>query len=166
MVDIAIATGLITVFIGLGLAFLGRKVVKILIFLGAGLAGANIALHFLQPRFDQPIPLIGAFVGFLVLGFLSLMILKFMFGLMLGIAGFMIAAMITGNQILAILVGIIVFVIGLFLFKYYLSLATAFAGGVLVLMGLERIGLARPISLLIALVIGLLGAYVQFKQLH
>ena len=157
-------TSLVTIFVGLGLAFIGRKVVKILVFVGAGLAGAKIAYELLSGQ-AQPIPLVAALVGFVVLGFLSLMVLKFIFGIMLGIAGYFVFAALS-NAVLGILAGIVIFVIGLFLFKYYLSLATAFGGGVLVFAGLQGLGLPAPLALILALVAGVAGVYYQFKQLH
>lgn len=165
LTEMPLASAIVAIFIGLGLAFLGRKVVKILVFAGAGLAGASIAYTLLQ-NVAQPIPLIAAIVGFLVLGFLSLAILKFIFGVMLGIVGYFIVVSLTNNQIMGILAGIVIFVIGLFLFKYYLSIATAFGGGVLVFAGLESVGLPAVVSMLVGAIVGLVGAYVQFKQLH
>jgi hypothetical protein len=157
-------TSLVIVFVGLGLAFLGRKVVKILVFVGAGLVGAKIA-HSLLSDLGQPLTLLAAVVAFLVLGFLSLMVLKFIFGVMLGIAGYLVFAALS-SQVLGILAGIVIFVVGLVLFKYYLSVATAFGGGVLIFAGLEDMGLFPLGSVLVAIVVGILGAYYQFKQLH
>lgn len=170
MVEIPLPIAVAAVFVGLGLAFLGRKIIKILVFLGAGLSGAKFAFTLLEPRYDTPIPLVGALIAFLILGFLSLAIMKIVFGIMLGILGYVVTYVATSNHLLAILVGVIVFVIGLVLFKYYLSVATAFAGAVLVFSGLQAIlqglEMVQAVSLLIALVVGIVGAYVQFKQLH
>ena len=157
-------TSLVTVFVGLGLAFIGRKVVKILVFVGAGLAGAKIAYELLSNQ-AQPIPLVAALVGFIVLGFLSLMVLKFIFAIMLGIAGYFVFAALS-NVLLGILAAIVIFVIGLFLFKYYLSIATAFGGGVLVFAGLQGMGLAPAIALILAIAAGIAGTYYQFKQIR
>jgi len=163
---VPLPSALVTLLIGLGLAFIGRKVIKILVFLGAGLYGAQLAFHLLEGRLSPPMPLIAALIAFVVLGLLSVAILKFIFGIMLGIAAYFIIAMMTSSQVTAILAGIIVFVIGLFLFKYYLSIATAFGGAVLVFAGLQGMGLGEFVPMLLAIVVGLAGAYVQFKQLH
>lgn len=163
--SLPLPSALVIVFIGLGIAFLGRKVIKILVFLGAGLFGGSMVFSFLDGRFGGYIPLIGGIAGFLVLGFLSLNLLKFLFGIMTGLAGYYILVAITGNQVLGILGAIIIFVIGLFLFKYYLSVGTAFGGAMLVMSGLQAIGLYSTLSALVAVVVGILGAYVQIKQL-
>ena len=161
-----VAIALVTILIGLGLAFLGRKVIKILVFLGAGFYGAQLAFSLLEGRFSQPVPFIGALIAFVALGFLSIMILKFIFGIMLGIAGYLIIMALTSNQIMAILAGIIIFIIGLFLFKYYLSIATAFGGAMIVFSGLAGLGLGEMIPLIVAVIVGITGAYAQFKQIH
>jgi len=159
-------TAIVMIFIGLGLAFLGRKIIKILVFLGAGMAGAGLALKLLEPRFAEPIPLIGMVVAFIVMGFIGLGLMKFAFALMLGIVGYLITMSYTSEMILGILGGAILFVVGWLLFKYYLSIATAFAGAAMVFSSLEVLGVWRAASLLIAIVVGVAGAYVQFKQLH
>jgi len=165
LVEIPLPVGLAAVVVGLGLAFLGRKIIKILVFLGAGLAGAKFAFTLLEERYDAPIPLVGALIAFLVLGFLSLAIMKVVFGVMLGLLGYVVTYSATSNQLIAILVGVIVFVIGLVVFKYYLSVATAFAGAVLVFSGLQAMEMVEAVSLLIAVLVGIVGAYVQVKQL-
>ena len=165
MSELTVAGGVVTIFVGLGLAFLGRRVIKFLVFFGGGLMGGLLAYALLENQ-SQPIPLVAALVGFLVLGFLSIAILKFIFGAMVGIAGYFIAVALTGNQMMAILVGIIIFILGWFLFKYYLSLATAFAGGVLVFAGLQSVGLPDVFALIIGIVIGIAGVYQQIKQIH
>ena len=164
MVDFSFAAAVVAVVVGLGLAFLGRKIIKLLVFLGAGLAGANIGYALLKNQ-STGIALIAALIGFFVLGFLSLAIMKILFGAMLGIAGYFIAIAFDTGQVMAILVGIVLFVLGWFLFKYYLSVATAFAGAVLLFGGLQTMGLPEALALLAALVIGVVGAYYQFKQL-
>lgn len=170
MVEIPLPIAVAAVVVGLGLAFLGRKIIKILVFLGAGLAGAKLAFTLLEPRTDPPIPLVGALIAFLILGFLSLAIMKIVFGIMLGILGYVVAYTATSNQVLAILVGVIVFVVGLVLFKYYLSVATAFAGAALVFSGLQSMlqdtEMVQAVSLLIAVVVAIAGTYVQVRQLH
>jgi hypothetical protein len=165
MAELTFVGGLLILLVGLGLAFLGRRIIKILVFCGGGIAGASLAYALLNGQ-DQPIPLIAALVGFFVLGFLSIVILKFIFGAMVGIAAFFIANAITGNILMAILIGILIFILGWFLFKYYLSLATAFAGGVLVFAGLQSIGVPDVIALIIGVVIGIAGVYYQVKQIH
>jgi hypothetical protein len=159
-------SGLVLIFVGLGIAFLGRQVIKLLIFLGAGVAGGSFTFSFLQGRIGDPFPLVGAIIAFLVLGFLSIAILKVIFGVMTGIVGYYLAVALTGNQLMAVVAGIIVFVIGLFLFKYYLSLGTAFGGAVLVMTGLQSVGVGEVLSLFAAILVGIAGAYVQFKQLR
>jgi hypothetical protein len=67
---------------------------------------------------------------------------------------------------MAILIWILIFILGWILFKYYLSLATAFAGGVLGFAGLQAIGMPDIIALIIGVVIGFIGIYYQIKQLH
>ena len=170
MTEMPLPIAIAAVLVGLGLAFLGRKIIKVLVFLGAGLAGAKFAFTLLEPRYDAPIPLVGALIAFLILGFLSLAIMKVVFGIMIGILGYVITYIATSNQLMAILVGVIVFVIGLVLFKYYLSVATAFAGAVLVFSGLQAmlqdLEMVEAVSLLIAVLVGIAGAYVQFRQLH
>ena len=100
------------------------------------------------------------------MGFIGLGLMKFAFALMLGIVGYLITMSYTSEMILGILGGAILFVIGWLLFKYYLSIATAFAGAAMVFSSLEVLGVWRAASLLIAIVVGVAGAYVQFKQLH
>jgi hypothetical protein len=166
LVDVNLGLGLVTVFVGLGLAFIGRKVIKILVFAGAGLVGASLIYGILESRLDQPIPLVAALIAFVILGFLSLAVLKFIFGVMLGIGGYLIINALTSNQLMAILAGIVIFVLGLFLFKYYLSLASAVGGATLVFVGLQMLDLGQIIPFLVAVVVGILGLYVQVKQLH
>ena len=165
MATFSLVTGAITLFVGLGLALLGRKIIKILVFVGGGIAGANIAYALLGSQ-AQSVRLLAALIGFLVLGFLSLAILKFIFAAMLGVAGYFIAAALGTGVVMGILVGIIIFVLGLFLFKYYVSIATAFGGGILVFAGLQAIEFPEAIAFVIALVVGIAGTYYQFKQIH
>jgi hypothetical protein len=162
--EVALISGLMLIILGLVVAFFGRKLAKIVFFLVGGIIGALLAL-LISPMFiSPPYSYIAAVVGFVIVGLIFLLLMRFGAGIVAGLAAFMLLRGIV-DVLLAIIIALIVLIIVIVLFDKVLSIITAFVGSLIFMTGLQQAGASLPVFLqiIIIAVITILGSIVQLR---
>ena len=162
--EVALISGLMLIILGLVVAFFGRKLAKIVFFLVGGIIGALLAL-LISPMFISPsYSYIAAVVGFVIVGLIFLLLMRFGAGIAAGLAAFMLLRGIV-DALLAIIIALIVLVVVIVLFDKVLSIITAFVGSLIFMAGLQQAGASLPVFLqiIIIAVITILGSIVQLR---
>lgn len=151
--------------IGTILAFAGRKLVKLLIFLAGGLLGGAMAYWLTLNTLGEDISLVIAVVGFVGVGLLCVAFIPIIFGISLGFVAYYIADLLAVNMLIGVIAGIAAFVLGIFLYNHVLSIVTGVVGGALILQGLVSLEIPTYISLLVAFLMMVAGTIFQVRQL-
>jgi len=162
--EVALISGLMLIILGLVVAFFGRKLAKIVFFLVGGIIGALLAL-LISPMFiSPPYSYIAAVVGFVIVGLIFFLLMRFGAGIVAGLAAFMLLRGIV-DVLLAIIIALIVLIIVIVLFDKVLSIITAFVGSLIFMTGLQQAGASLPVFLqiIIIAVITILGSIVQLR---
>ena len=151
--------------VSLGLIFAGRTLVKVIAFLLVGFAGASaggvLAAHFLTPAWD----FVGILLGFVVGGLLGVALVSIGIGLALGYAGYLLALDLAFGVTIALVAGVIFFIVGLVLSGKILSVATAVAGGLLLFSLLTSYTHLGPMpALLLSGLAVFAGLWVQLSE--
>lgn len=147
--------------LSLVLIFAGRKLVKVVAFLVAGLVGAAIGGALGALFLNSGLALIGVLIGFVLGGLLGVVLISLGIGLAVGYAGYLIVLGLAGSSTIAAVAGLVFFIVGLALASKILTLATAVAGGLLLFNVLAYFGFSPIVSTLIAAATTLIGLWVQ-----
>jgi hypothetical protein len=161
---VELVSGLMLIILGLVVAFFGRELAKIAFFLIGGLIGALLAL-LISPMFiSPPYTYIAAIVGFVIVGVIFFLLMRFGAGIIGGLAVFMLLRGVV-DTLVAIILALIVLVIVIVLFNKILSIITAFVGSLIFTNGLQQAGASLPgtLQLVMVGVITVLGSLVQLK---
>lgn len=146
------------------LIFAGRALAKVVAFLAVGLVGAAfggaIAVQYLPPAWS----VLGVLLGFLVGGLLGVALLVLGIGLVVGYAGYLLALDLGLGPTMALVLAVAAFVIGLVLSERILSVATAFAGGLLLFNVLTLYGFGLTSATLVSAALALMGLWVQLAS--
>ncbi|MEM0482198.1 MAG: hypothetical protein QXM16_04845 [Nitrososphaerota archaeon] len=153
----------VLVVVALALIFIGRKVAKALVFIAGGVAVALITAAFLYPYLGGLLTLVAAIVGFALGGLIAIFILKLGIGVALGILGYNIASGLGSNTVIGIVVGIILFVIGVLLSDKILAVTTVLLGSLLLIQSLNTLGVPLLITLTFTALLAALGLYTQLR---
>jgi hypothetical protein len=162
--EVELVSGLILIILGLVVAFFGRKLAKIVFFLVGGIVGALLAL-LISPMFiSPPYTYIAAIVGFIIVGVIFLLLMRFGAGIIAGLATFMLLRGIV-DMLIAIIIALIALVIVIVLFNKILSIITAFVGSLIFTAGLQQAGAPLPgfLQLVVIAIITILGSLVQLR---
>jgi hypothetical protein len=162
--EVELVSGLILIILGLVVAFFGRKLAKIVFFLVGGIVGALLAL-LISPMFiSPPYTYIAAMVGFVIVGVIFLLLMRFGAGIIAGLATFMLLRGIV-DMLIAIIIALIALVIVIVLFNKILSIITAFIGSLIFTAGLQQAGAPLPgfLQLVVIAIITILGSLVQLR---
>lgn len=164
MVGVGFASGIILVGLGLAVAFLGRKLVKAIFFLIGGVIGALLAFIVAPMFFTPPYTYLLAAIGFVVVGLIFYLLLPFGAGLLAGVATFLLLRGFM-DLILAVILALIALVVVVILFNKILSVATAFLGSLIFVVGLGQVGVVLPelLQLILMALITILGSIVQLR---
>lgn len=155
---------LVLLVIGLGLAFAGRSIVKGLAFLVAGFAGAALGVALGATVLGAIGSIVGGVVGFLIGGFIGILLVELGIGIALGYFGYLVARFLTHSLFFGIVVGIVLFVVGLALSNKLLEAATAAIGALVLYDVMIYFGLSPLLALVVAIVLGVAGFMVQRKR--
>lgn len=144
------------------LIFAGRTLAKVVAFLAVGLVGAalggTLAAQYLPPMWG----VFGALLGFVMGGILGVALLPLGVGLALGYAGYVVALGFALGSTMALVVGVVFFVVGAILSNRILSVTTAVIGGLLLFDVLTRyVGFSSTIATVVAAFVTLIGLWVQ-----
>ncbi len=151
--------------IGSIIAFIGRKLIKILVFFAGGLIGGELAYSLTLKIFGEVLALILGIICFIGIGLLCVAFIPIIFGIALGFVAYHIIDITLGDILFAIIAGVVAFVAGIFLYNHILSLVTPIVGGALILQGLVSLGIPTLLSLIISFMIMIVGAIYQTRQL-
>lgn len=151
--------------LGTILAFVGRKLLKLLVFFAGGVLGGAVMYFLALNILGETWALIMGAVGFVGIGLLCVAFIPIIFGISLGFVAYHLADIFLGNVLISIIVGVAAFVIGIFIYKHVLSIITAVVGGSLILQGLVSLGISTYISIIVALLLTIAGAVFQLRQL-
>ena len=150
--------------VSLALIFAGGTLAKVVAFMVVGLMGAVfggvLVAQYISPQWD----LLGVLLGFLVGGLLGVAILPLGVGLVVGYAAYLLALGFGLSSTLALVTGVILFVIGLVLSSKIVKVVTAVAGGFLLFNVLVYFGLGPTVSTLVAGALTLVGLWVQLTS--
>lgn len=153
--------------VSLLLVFIGRKVVKILAFLVVGLVGASIG-GILGAQYLAGLgwfgKLMGVLIGFFAGGLVGVALVAVGIGVAAGYAAYLLTLDIVPDTTVALVLGIIFFIIGLALYGKILSVITAVIGGLLLYDALRLYGLGSTLSAILALMVTLAGFWIQSRS--
>jgi len=152
--------------VSLALVFNGRSIIRGLAFLVVGLAGAAFGLAVGGQFLGVIGSVVGGVGGFLVGGALGILLVDIGMGLALGYFGYLATRDLTGVFVLALVVGIILFFVGVAISSKLLELVTAVLGGVILYGVLVFFGISPPFSALVSLVLAAAGFYAQLRKRH
>ncbi len=155
---------IILLFVSLGLIFDGRHIIKGLAFLVVGVAGAAFGLAVGTLLLGVIGAVIGGVVGFLIGGVVGLLLVDLGMGLALGYFGYLATRELTGVLVLAIVVGIILFFVGLAISSKLLELVTSVLGGVVLYGVLVSFGVPPLVSAIVSLVLAVAGFAAQLRR--
>jgi hypothetical protein len=150
--------------LSLVLMFKGRSTIKGLAFFVVGFAGAAFGLAVGGVVLGVIGAILGAVLGFLVGGVVGLLLVNVGMGLALGYFGYLATRDLTNVFVLAVVVGIILFFVGVAISSKLLDLVTAVLGGVILDGVLLFFGVSPPYAAIISLVLATVGFYVQFRN--
>ena len=155
---------LVLLVVSLALMFRGRSIIKGLAFLVAGLAGAAFGLALGGLSLGPIGAIIGAILGFLVGGALGLLLVHVGMGLALGYFGYLATRDLTHIFVLAVVSGVVLFVVGVAISSKLLDLVTALLGGLILYGVLVFFGVSQPLAAVVSLVLAIAGFYVQMRE--
>ncbi len=155
---------LILVVLSVALMFAGRSIIKGLAFLVVGFAGAAFGLAAGGLFLGVIGAIIGGVVGFVLGGLIGLLLVHIGMGLALGYFGYLATRFLVHSELLAVVVGIILFFIGVAISSKLLELVTAIVGGVILYGVLIFFGATPVVAFVISLVLALAGFYVQWTR--
>ncbi len=155
---------LILALVALALMFSGRSIIKGLAFLVVGLAGAAFGVAVAGGFLGVIGAVIGAVVGFLVGGAIGLLLVDVGIGLALGYFGYLATRDLTGVFSLAVVVGVILFLVGVAISNRLLELVTAVLGGIILDGVLVFFGVPPLYAAAVSLVLAAVGFSVQFSE--
>ena len=158
-----IVFALILLLLSLALMFKGRSVTKGLAFLVAGIAGAAFGLTVGTLFLGAIGAIIGGVLGFIVGGLTGLLLVRVGIGLALGYFGYLITSYLTQVFVLAVVVGIVLFLVGVGLSNKFLELMTAILGGVILYGVLVFFAIPPFYAAIISLLLAIAGFYVQHE---
>lgn len=150
--------------VALALLFAGRSVVKGLVFLVAGLAGAAFGAALAEPLLGTGGVVLGGVVGFLVGGVIGVLLMEFGIGLATGYFGYLAMLHLTGSHFLSEVVGVVLFLVGLAVSWSLLELATSVLGGIIIYGVLIFFGVAPFLAAVLAVVLTAAGVYVRWER--
>jgi hypothetical protein len=150
--------------VAIGLMFSGRSIIKGLAFLSVGLAGAAFGLAVGGSFLGVVGAVIGGVLGFFVGGVVGLLLVDVGMGLALGYFGYLATRDLTDVFVLAAVVGVVLFFVGVAISSKLLDLVTAVLGGVILDGVLVFFGVSPQFAAVISVVLAAIGFYVQFRN--
>lgn len=149
--------------LGLGaiLTFAGKLLWKPFMLIVGGFVGsiAGFALGFLFGGIIGG--LIGAMIGGLVGGTIFALIVKFALAALAGVISFVLIEALTGTYLIALIVGVVVFIASVIFIEGVVGILTAIVGGLIVGVCLMGLGVDIGLAAIAALILMITGSIVQ-----
>lgn len=155
---------IILAIVALGLMFAGRSIIKGLAFLVVGLAGAAFGLAAGGPLLGVIGAAIGGVIGFIIGGLIGVLLVHVGMGLALGYFAYLVTRNLTDSLLLAVVVGIALFFVGVAISSKLLELVAAVVGGVVFYSVLVFFGAAPLLAAVVSIVLAAAGFYVQTSR--
>lgn len=155
---------LVLLVLALASMFAGRSIIKALAFLVVGFAGAAFGAVVGGLTLGLLGTILGAVLGFVVGGLIGLLLVHVGIGLALGYFGYLITRDLTHIFLLAVIVGVVLFTVGIVVTSRLMELGTAILGGVIFYGVLTFFGIAPFFAVIIALIVAIAGFYVQHNM--
>jgi hypothetical protein len=155
------SAALVGLVIALALIFAGRFLIRVIAFLAVGVALGSAAAAIGSTYLGIVGFVLGGVIGFFVGGFLSLFLLPLAIGFATGLVVYHLAQTLVHVYLLSVALGVIFFVVGLFLSLKLLALASVVFGGLLLFDVLVFFHFPGAIALLVAILMGVIGFWVQ-----
>jgi len=147
--------------VALGLIFAGRSIIKGLAFLVVGLAGAGFGIALGGSILGIVGAAVGGVAGFLLGGLIGLLLVDVGMGLAMGYYAYLATRYLTHSLPLAVVVGIVLFFVGVAISSKLLELVTALIGGLVLYSVLVFFGLAPLDSAIVSILLAAVGFFVQ-----
>lgn len=153
---------------GLLIAFAGRIIWKAVWFTIGAIIGIAVALlvctiFLMFMKLPSVCYIVAMLVGAIVGGLAALNAIKFWISATAGFAGLVVAYMLTGNFIIAIVVGVIFFAIMYFYFDEFLSVMSGLIGGLLTGYAVGVLTHSTVLFFVVAIPVAIAGAYAQMQ---
>lgn len=155
------ASLLLLLALGLALCFGGRVLIKGLAFVITGIILASIGAGIGGAFFGMLGLLFGAVVGFIIGGFLGMAVVNLGIGIALGYMAYSTSIVLISSQIISVIVGVVIFFVGIALASQFLSVLTAVVGGLLMFEVINALGFGFLLSAGVAVAMSALGATFQ-----
>lgn len=155
---------LILALVALGLMFAGRSIIKGLAFLVVGLAGAAVGASLGAIVLGVLGSIVGGVLGFLIGGVIGIWLVEVGVALALGYYAYTATRYLVHSFPVAVVVGVILFLIGLAIANKVLELVTAVLGGLIFYNVLIYFGAGSLASGAISFVLAVAGFYVQYSR--
>jgi MFS family permease len=163
--ELLLIVALVFLFIGLILAFAGRKVWKhVMSLIGAvigGLLGFTIGTAVGGVLIGFITGILGSMVGSAVFIFLA----RLGIGVVAGLLTFIVVAEVTGSSVLALVAAIIAFAFTFAYIEVAIGIVTAVVGGLLVGIGLLWLDMEMLVAVLVLMAVMVFGAAFQMTAL-
>ena len=147
--------------LSLVLIFGGSTLVKVVAFVVVGIAGAifggALVANYLAPGWD----VVGMILGFLIGGVLGVALVALGIGFAVGYAAYLVVLDLALGQTVALIAGVIFFVVGLVLSGKILAIGTSIVGGMLLFSILTAQGFVPATAIIVAGALTVLGLWVQ-----
>jgi hypothetical protein len=147
--------------VALALIFAGRSIIKGLAFLVVGLAGAGFGVAVGGSILGVVGAVIGGVAGFLLGGLIGILLVDLGMGLALGYFAYLATRYLTHSLLLAVVVGIVLFFVGVAISSKLLELVAAIIGGLVLYNVLVFFGLAPFDSAVVSILLAAAGFFVQ-----
>ena len=151
--------------VSLSLIFFGRKLIKAIIFVLGGLAGAYLAAIIGAPYLATTGLLLAELAGFVIGGLFGLLLLPLGIGLALGLIGYAVTENLVASHLAAITIGAALFVLGIALAGDILAVLSVLLGSLLLYNVFTYLGLQQPVTAISLVVVALAGLWVQSSSL-
>jgi MFS family permease len=163
--ELLLIVALVFLFIGLILAFAGRKVWKhVMSLIGAvigGLLGFTIGTAVGGVLIGFITGILGSMVGSAVFIFLA----RLGIGVVAGLLSFIVVAEVTGSSVLALVAAVIAFALTFAYIEVAIGIVTAVVGGLLVGIGLLWLDMEMLVAVLVLMAVMVFGAAFQMTAL-
>jgi hypothetical protein len=149
--------------VALALIFAGSSIVKVVAFFVVGFAGASLGGLLWAQYVGASGDFVGVLLGFVVGGLLGVALIPIGIGLLVGYAAYLVSLDLALSATVALIAGVVFFIVGLALSQKILVGVTAVAGGFLLFDVLTTLGFGLALSMLVAAGLTLVGLWVQYS---
>jgi hypothetical protein len=150
--------------LSLALIFYGRSIIKALAFLVAGLAGGAFGLAAGGVVLGPIGAIVGGLLGFVIGGLIGLLVVHLGMGLALGYFGYLAVHDLTHVFALAVVVGVVLFLVGVAISSKLLELVTALVGGFVLYGVLVYFGAGPLAAGAASVLLAFAGFFVQQRK--